>query len=69
MPKLRRIQITHVHPADAHYHSRHKYIGAKGEFEPWMVHLHPGYYAGDFRPDNQEPNPSSFFIAVRYKKI
>ena len=69
MPKLRRIQITHIHPEDAHYESKHKYIGAKGTFKLWATHPYPGYYAGGFYPDNQEPNPSSFFIAIRYKKI
>ena len=68
MSEPRRIRITHVHEASAHYGNRAKIVGLIGEFEPAEVHHCPGYYAGSFRPDDKERGPY-FFYAVRYKRI
>ena len=62
----RRIQITHIHPEDAHYLGKDRYIGLTGIFEPTPPHRHRGYYAGEFYPD---PGSYLFFKAVRYKRI
>ena len=69
MTRLRRIRITHIHPEDAYYQSRARYIGAKGAFKPQTLQHYPGYYTGKFYPDDKKPSPSAFFMAVRYKKI
>ena len=67
MSEPRRIRITHVHRASAHYVNRASIVGLTGMFEPYDVHHCPGYYAGHFYPDDK--TCSFFFFAVRYKRI
>ncbi len=63
---LRRIRITHVHPRDAHYPSKDRYIGVTGTFD-LESSGHTGYYSGFFHPDNT--SRVVYFIGVRYRRI
>jgi len=69
MSEKKRIIITGVHRADAHYMSRDKYVGKTGMFGLRPPHTRRGYYAGDFCPDDKKPLPQVFFLAIRYKKL
>jgi len=69
MRARKRVIITGVHQDDAHYIDRDAYIGKTGTFKLRPPHPCRGYYSGEFRPDNEKPNPSVFFLGVRYKKL
>ena len=69
MSERRRIKITHVHRASAHYKNRASIIGLTGMFEPVQPSLYPGYVPGSFYPDGKGKDNSSFFLAIRYRRI
>ena len=68
MSESRRIRITHIHPASAHYKNRAEIIGLTGNFEPEPMAHYPGYWAGHFHPDGRKDD-WYFFLAVRYRRI
>lgn len=71
MKDLIRIQITNVHPKDAHYPYKDKLIGMTGTFGRDIPNKYKEYYPGKFTPDiRQEDFPGHlYFIGIRYKRI